>query len=230
MKNGASAGGFAGNYVQTSCSSFVFFPFLPSGPVSLLRGAGESPGRLRHLAASVRASAGGGSSGGGGGGGAVEPAKNKTTGPQWDGASRRHTAERRRRRTLPRRWKLLSTASRGAFQFCWRNKQRFEATPRVAVSPCLKTTGAGYYYVTQCCFCLFRFVQPVFRLFIHARLFCFAFGLAKKKKFLPRHDCRNHHHLLHPLLAWYKMVRPCRLPACLIITRVGRYQSQCPAT
>lgn len=84
-------------------------------------------------------------------------------------------------RTLPRRWKLLSTASRGAFQFCWRNKQRFEATPRVDVSPCFKTTGAGYYYVTQCCFCLFRFVQPVFRLFIHARLFCFA-GLVKKKK------------------------------------------------
>lgn len=84
-------------------------------------------------------------------------------------------------RTLPRRCKLLSTASRGAFQFCWRNKQRFEATPRVEVSPCLKTTGAGYYYVTQCCFCLFRFVQPVFRLFIHARLFCFA-GLVKKKK------------------------------------------------
>lgn len=108
--------------------------------------------------------------------------KIRQRGRSGDGASRRHTAERRRRRTLPRRWKLLSTASRGAFQFCWRNKQRFEATPRVEVSPCLKTTGAGYYYVTQCCFCLFRFVQPVFRLFIHARLFCFAFGLVKKKK------------------------------------------------
>lgn len=155
----------------------LFFSFLPSGPVCLLRGAGESPGRLRHLVASVRTSAGGSSSGGG----AVELAKNKTTGPQWDGASRRHTAECRHRRTLPRRWKLLSTASRGAFQFCWRNKQRFEATPRVDVSPCFKTTGAGYYYVTQCCFCLFRFVQPVFRLFIHARLFCFA-GLVKKTK------------------------------------------------
>lgn len=119
--------------------------------------------------------------------------------------------------------------------FGQRNKQRFDATPRVEVSPRFKMTGARCYYVTQRCSCLFRFVRPVFRLFIHARRFLLRCrGKENISNFLERifTYLGTIVSMKTSLTYSWPGIRGSDLAGCLpgiIITHVGRYQSQSSA-